>query len=412
MAALTISEIKINSQILSRIPVLVGQSNYSIWHVKIRNTLSTYGVWEIVEGTNTYATTIAADQEKWKLLDRHVLGLVASTLDNSLINHVSYTWAPPVGTASPTFPSVAKALMDKLHTLFGTTGLTGQFLLFHKVMRNQVKPQTANENISSLIQLFDQLRQAGLNLPQSFRTMILLSHLSDDMFTLASTITQTIAVANFDLETVASRILAEIDLWAMRRPLASRISAVQSEESSANRTTVIRCGPPPQNKWKGQTNSYQNKLPYQRNQSGQNQHGSGFGQQNQSNQKGKGPARAKNPSKQQKRSWYDQRKQQQQQQANPKGKGKANKVMFVNEVEMYNASVEEGETPLVFDENNPLFEDDPLFRFIDHLEEGEEGELMDVDEDASSTVTHVGWDQDGEGLNIAGPSQPFQHNSF
>ena len=46
--------------------------------------------------------------------------------------------------------------------------------------------------------------------------MILLSHLPDNMFTLASTITQTVAVTNFDLETVSSRILAEIDLWAMR----------------------------------------------------------------------------------------------------------------------------------------------------------------------------------------------------
>ena len=64
MAALTTSEIKINGQILSRIPVLVGQSNYSIWHVKIQNTLSAYGVWEIVEGTNTYAGTLPADQEK------------------------------------------------------------------------------------------------------------------------------------------------------------------------------------------------------------------------------------------------------------------------------------------------------------------------------------------------------------
>ena len=52
MAALTTSEIKIDGQILSRIPVLIGQSNYSIWHVKIRNTLSTYRAWEIVEGTN------------------------------------------------------------------------------------------------------------------------------------------------------------------------------------------------------------------------------------------------------------------------------------------------------------------------------------------------------------------------
>ena len=256
MAALTTSEIKIDGQILSRIPVLIGQSNYSIWDVKIRNTLSAYGVWEIVEGTNTYATTIAADQEKWKLLDTLVLGLIASILDDSLINHVTYTWAPLVGTAAPAFPSVAKALMDKLHTLFGTTSLAGQFLLFHKVMQNRVKPQTANKNISSLIQLFDQLHQAGLDLPQSFCAMILLSHLSDDMFTLASTITQTIAIANFDLETVASRILAEIDLRATRQPLASQISAVQSEEASANWTTVIWHGPPPQNQWKGQTSSY------------------------------------------------------------------------------------------------------------------------------------------------------------
>ena len=257
MAALTTSEIKINGQILSRIPILVGQSNHSIWHIKIRNTLSAYGVWEIVEGTNTYASTIAADQEKWKLLDKCVLGLIASTLDDSLIHHVSYMWAPPVGTAPPTFPSVAKALMDKLHVLFGVTGLTGQFLLFHRAMWVRVKPQTANENISSLIQLFDQLRQAGLDLPQSFHTMILLFHLPDDMFTLASTITQTVAIANFNVETVTSRILAEIDLWATRRPLASRIPAIQSEDPSANRTTVIWRSPSPQNQLKGQTQQQQ-----------------------------------------------------------------------------------------------------------------------------------------------------------
>ena len=98
----------------------------------------------------------------------------------------------------------------------------------------------------------------------------------------------------------------------------------------------------------------------------------------------------------------------------------------MNEVKMFNALVEE-EEPLIFDESDPLFEDNPLFRFIDHLE-GEAGELMDVDEDASSIVAHAGWDTDGEYSsrvdeslreylpgeedNVAGPSQPFQHNSF
>ena len=125
--------------------------------------------------------------------------------------------------------------------------------------------------------------------------MILLSHLPNDVFTLASTITQTVAVVNFDLKTIASRILVEIDLRAMRQPLASRISAIQSEEPSANRTTVIQRSPPPQNQWKGRTNSYQ-KPPYQPNyQSGQNKQGSPASQQRQNNQKGNGPARAKNP---------------------------------------------------------------------------------------------------------------------
>ena len=64
-----------------------------------------------------------------------MLGLVASTLSDSLINHVDYTWTPLVGGTAATFPSVAKVLMDKLHALFGTTGLAGQLLLFHKAMQ-------------------------------------------------------------------------------------------------------------------------------------------------------------------------------------------------------------------------------------------------------------------------------------
>ena len=172
---------------------------------------------------------------------------MASTLSDSLINHVNYEWTPLVGSAPATFPFVAKVLMDKLHVLFGTTGLAGQFLLFHKAMWIRVKPPTANENISALMQLFDQVKQAGLDLPRSFCAMILLFHLPDEMFNLASTVMQTVAVPSFDMETIASRILAEMDLWAMCQPLASRISAVASEEPSANRTNIIWHGPPPQN---------------------------------------------------------------------------------------------------------------------------------------------------------------------
>ena len=60
---------------------------------------------------------------------------MASTLSNALVNHINYEWTPLVGSTATTFPSVAKVLMDKLHVLFGTTGLAGQFLLFHKAMQ-------------------------------------------------------------------------------------------------------------------------------------------------------------------------------------------------------------------------------------------------------------------------------------
>ena len=75
------------------------------------------------------------------------------------------------------------------------------------------------------MQLFDQMKQAGLDLPESFCAMILLFHLSDDMFNLTSTITQTIAISStitqtvavpsFNMETVAGRILAEMMLYGM-----------------------------------------------------------------------------------------------------------------------------------------------------------------------------------------------------
>ena len=61
MATLPSSDLKIDSQLLSCIPVLAGQSNYTIWLMKIRNTLSAYGVWEITDGTLTYVMVPAGD---------------------------------------------------------------------------------------------------------------------------------------------------------------------------------------------------------------------------------------------------------------------------------------------------------------------------------------------------------------
>ena len=51
--------------------------------------------------------------------------------------------------------------------------------------------------------------------------MIFFSQLCDDLFSLSSTITQTVAEVDFAMDTVASRVLAEMDICATHQPLAS-----------------------------------------------------------------------------------------------------------------------------------------------------------------------------------------------
>jgi len=51
-------------------------------------------MWEFVDGTLTYtAQADGADRLKWKLLDKQVLGLMASTINDSLLMQVNYEWA-------------------------------------------------------------------------------------------------------------------------------------------------------------------------------------------------------------------------------------------------------------------------------------------------------------------------------
>ena len=154
---------------------------------------------------------------------------------------------------------MSKALWEKLKSLFGTTGLAGQFNLFHKALCTRIHPRSTNEDISNVVQLFGQMTQAGLNLPESFHAMIILTLLPNDFFTLSSTITQTVEEVNFTVDTITSRVLRELDLWSSRKPLSARISNVEFDEpsASANRTNVICRGPPNNNQWRNQNNSYQ-----------------------------------------------------------------------------------------------------------------------------------------------------------
>ena len=54
MALPTSTELKIDSTIMSCIPKLVGQSNYSIWNTRVHFVLQAYSMFEFVNGTLTH----------------------------------------------------------------------------------------------------------------------------------------------------------------------------------------------------------------------------------------------------------------------------------------------------------------------------------------------------------------------
>ena len=331
--------------------------------------LQAYLVFEFIDSSLLYfAITGIANQQKWKILDHWVVGFITGTISDSLTIHVSYDWEDQA-----TCPSISKALWEKLKSLFRTTGLARQFNLFHKALDTWIHPQSANEDISTVIQLFEQMTQVGLNLPQLFQAMIILILLLDNFFTLSFTITQTVEETNFTIDTITSCVLHEINLCSLYKPLSSQITNIEFEEpsASANRTNIIWCSPPTNNQWRNQNNSHQRPLEQQNFNSAHQFSGNSY-------QKKHGPAKSNWPSKKQKKDWFEQCQ-------NGKGKKKAqaHEVTFAN---------------VVIGEEDTI---DPSEYFMNHIE--------DVDmEDNFSNIAHTGWDED-IGMNVArSSSMPFQ----
>ena len=89
----TSTELKIDSTIMQCIPVLKEQSNYSIWNTHVQSALQANLVFEFIDSSLLYtAMTGTADQQKWKMLDCHILGFIAGTISNSFTIHVNYDW--------------------------------------------------------------------------------------------------------------------------------------------------------------------------------------------------------------------------------------------------------------------------------------------------------------------------------
>jgi hypothetical protein len=250
---LTTSEVKIDSSLLSPIPQLLKQKNYPTWATCLCNTLSAYGLWQFVDGSFTYNgfTTTGADlgqdQRYWLVLDICYTGVIVSTLNDSDLNLVSYTY-PTVAKKSR-----AKAIWEKLAGHYATGGIAGCFFLLHEIIEKRVQPKNVAEDLSSITSSFQQLFTAGLDLPEVFQAMLTLTLLPSNYHPLCSTIVHFVVdETKFTMDTITNMILAEINLWKSTTiPLTSRISETcagpshsPASNSQVNRTTVICHSPP------------------------------------------------------------------------------------------------------------------------------------------------------------------------
>ena len=225
-----------------------------------------------------------------------------------------------------------------------------------------IRTKHATEDMAKITFLFEDMCSTGLNLPEDFKAMLLLTRLPDDYFQFCSTLVQTVTEPDFTCDLITTHINTELNMCSSCS-LSSRISEVQISEHFANWTIAIQQGPPANNHWHGQNQQgSQNQAGPSKPQHGPRPFHQGQGHQN---------PKPKMSQKDKKKRSYDQRQRQ-------KGKQKAtvNKVEgFVNSWEgtLPDATMEE--------------EEDPCTRFINHLE---------VEED------------NGMNVDLAGPSnQPF-----
>ena len=83
---------------LSRIPVLIGSTDYARWSLVIKNAAMMADVWEYLDGTETYPE-VAEDEKPtankkaaikvWKKANSKALGLMGSTCTEELQLHIN-----------------------------------------------------------------------------------------------------------------------------------------------------------------------------------------------------------------------------------------------------------------------------------------------------------------------------------
>ena len=128
------TELKFDTTILNRIPLLEGQSDFSKWSKKVQSILMTYSVWEIVKGSicwqdiATYHAAVQAaagppvvaaapahytamvESNKWLQLDCKICRFFGTVISDHLQQYVDFNWENQV-----TYPCVPKRTYNTLN---------------------------------------------------------------------------------------------------------------------------------------------------------------------------------------------------------------------------------------------------------------------------------------------------------
>ena len=186
-----------------KVLVLEGTSNYHAWLESIQSFLMTLKVWRIVDGTSKFPATGNNEvKNTWYDLDYQALGVISLHIKENLRTSVSKTY-------NTMFDSFSHTTLANLAKLYATTGPTGQFHLFREIVNWRLTGGDISSEIGHLINLFAQLKGAGLDLPNNLHAMLICTGLGDAYSSLVTTAIHTIGTADFTPDKILPMIHAE-----------------------------------------------------------------------------------------------------------------------------------------------------------------------------------------------------------
>ena len=202
---------------------LKGKENYSSWFPTIRAYLMATRVWQVASGATTYPPVgnagVGEAHTKWDTDDQQAVGVIGLWIQPEMQHLVATTYGN-------NHVALSLTTLANIKTAYDEAGPTGQFHLFRQVIRWEIdERKDVPTQIMNVTNLFRRLADAGLDLPQNLRAMILCAGAPPTFDAVVTTAVHTKSAADFNTENVSKMLLDEAQrLKDGGHSLANRIS--------------------------------------------------------------------------------------------------------------------------------------------------------------------------------------------